>query len=135
MRSSPHRSWTVPLAAAFPLAAVLGLAATPALAAPGFGQHPGDGRPGHGALSAQTILAGSSLTHTFTAAGSVPTSEPLSNPDDITQLGQDIFVGFQNGVGPQGQPSSSGNLDSTVVELTTSGQCSPSGTSRARRTG
>jgi hypothetical protein len=48
-------------------------------------------------------------------------SEPLSDPDDITRLGRDIFVGFQNGVGPQGQASSSGNQDSTVVELTTSG--------------
>ena len=32
-------------------------------------------------------------------------TEPLTNPDDITLLGNDIFVGFQNGVGPQGQAS------------------------------
>ncbi len=30
-------------------------------------------------------------------------TEPLTDPDDITLLGNDIFVGFQNGVGPQGQ--------------------------------
>jgi hypothetical protein len=41
----------------------------------------------------------------------------LSDPDDITRLGDVLFVGFQNGVGPQGQPSPAGNLDSTVVEL------------------
>ena len=76
-----------------------------------------------GPLTAKTILSGSSLTHTFTAAGTTTTSsEPLSDPDDITRLGSDIFVGFQNGVGPQGQASPSGNLDSTVVEMTSAGQ-------------
>ena len=44
-------------------------------------------------------------------------SEAISGPDDITALGHDIFVGFQNGVGPQGQPSTTGNLDSTIVEF------------------
>jgi hypothetical protein len=43
--------------------------------------------------------------------------EAISGPDDITALGHDIFVGFQNGVGPQGQPSTTGNLDSTIVEF------------------
>jgi hypothetical protein len=124
MRSMAPRSFVVALAAAIPLAAVVGLAATPALGAPGpaAGWDADGGQHGHGALSAQTILAGSTLTHTFTVAGAAsPTSEPLSKPDDITELGQDIFVGFQNGVGPQGEASSSGNLDSTVVELTRSG--------------
>jgi hypothetical protein len=80
--------------------------------------------PGHDhGLRATVILSGMSLRHTFTKAGSSTVrSEPLADPDDITLLGQDIFVGFQNGVGPQGQPSPSGNLDSTVVELTQSGQ-------------
>ena len=48
--------------------------------------------------------------------------ETLSNPDDITRLGSDIFVGFQNGVGPQGEPSTTGNKDSTIVEFTRSGR-------------
>jgi hypothetical protein len=48
-------------------------------------------------------------------------TEPLSHPDDITRLGDDLFVGFQNGVGPQGQASTDGNLDSTVVELSLTG--------------
>lgn len=72
-------------------------------------------------LTAATVLNGSTLTHTFTVGG-VTKSEPLSKPDDITMLGLDIFVGFQNGVGPQGQASTSGNLDSTVVEMTRSGK-------------
>lgn len=45
----------------------------------------------------------------------------MSSPDDITFLGHDLFTAFQNGVGPQGQPSSDGNGDSTVVEFTPSG--------------
>ena len=77
---------------------------------------------GHG-LTAKTILSGMSLHHAYTEAGtSTVSSEPLTDPDDITRFGPDIFVGFQNGVGPQGQPSTSMNLDSTVVEMTTHGQ-------------
>jgi hypothetical protein len=73
-------------------------------------------------LHVSQILLGSSLHHTFTVSGTTTTqSETLSDPDDISRWGNDLFVGFQNGVGPQGQPSSDGNLDSTVVELTTSG--------------
>ncbi len=76
----------------------------------------------HG-LTARTILSGLTLTHTFTEAGtSTVRQEALADPDDITRLGRDIFVGFQNGVNPQGQPSSSRNLDSTVVEMTPDGQ-------------
>ena len=115
MRTLPYRPIAaLSLAVLAPCAMALGVAGFPAAASP-------DGAAG--ALTARTVLTGSSLTHTFTAAGgTAPTSEPLSDPDDITGLGADIFVGFQNGVGPQGQASSTGNLDSTVVELTTSGQ-------------
>jgi hypothetical protein len=71
---------------------------------------------------ATQILLGTSLHHSFVPAGSpTPRTEPLSDPDDITRLGNDLFVGFQNGVGPQGQASTDGDLDSTVVELTLSG--------------
>jgi hypothetical protein len=69
------------------------------------------------------VLSGSSLHHQFTPAGSSATqSEALSKPDDITRLGDELFVGFQNGVGPQGEPSADGNLDSTIVELTLTGR-------------
>lgn len=109
------------LAALTPCALALLTAGSPASATPGGG--PGPGGWGGNGLTARTILSGASLTHDFTVAGtSTPSSEPLSSPDDITHLGQDIFVGFQNGVGPQGQASPSGNLDSTVVELTPGGQ-------------
>ena len=36
-------------------------------------------------------------------------------------LGGKLYVGFQNGVGSQGEPSGSGNLDSTLVEFTPAG--------------
>ena len=70
-----------------------------------------------------TILSGTSLHHRFTpAGGGQAMSDPLTKPDDVTVLDGHLFVGFQNGVGPQGEPSDDGNLDSTVVELTTGGQ-------------
>src|SRR5579862_9675537 len=71
-------------------------------------------------LTVSPVLSGTSLSHTFTKTGT-PTAEPLTKPDDLTQLGGDLFVNFQNGVGPQGQPSSTGNPDSTIVEFTPRG--------------
>jgi hypothetical protein len=71
---------------------------------------------------ADVLIVGSSLRHTFTPAGSgKPTSEPLTQPDDITMLDGNLFVTFQNDVGPQGTPSPSGNVDSTIVEISPSG--------------
>lgn len=74
---------------------------------------------GQPALTALTILSGASLSHTFTVSGTDTTAtETLSKPDDLTTLGGVIFVGFQNGVGPQGEPSvSDGNTDSTIVAM------------------
>lgn len=48
-------------------------------------------------------------------------SKTLSSPDDITQLGQDVFVAWQNGVGSKGEPSPQGRKSSTVVEYSPSG--------------
>jgi len=77
---------------------------------------------GNATFEVRQILSGTALHHSFTPAGStINQTEPLSDPDDITRLGGDLFVGFQNGVGPQGQASTDGNLDSTVVELTLTG--------------
>ena len=93
------------------------------LAAPSAAVWADDGHDHGGPLTVTTILSGSSLSHTFTtASSSTPQTEALTKPDDITRLGDDLFVGFQNGVGAQGEASSSGNLDSTVVEFSTSGQ-------------
>ena len=71
---------------------------------------------------AEVLIAGSTLHHTFTPNGVGNTrSEPLTQPDDITMLNGDLFVTFQNDVGPQGTPSPSGNVDSTIVEISRSG--------------
>jgi hypothetical protein len=71
----------------------------------------------------RTILSGKSLRHFYLKAGSkVRHSEALTQPDDITRLGNHLFTGFQNGVGPQGQASPDGNRDSTVVGFTLSGR-------------
>ncbi len=75
------------------------------------------GFPRLGVFANQVVFNGSQLKHA--APGG---TEPLSKPDDITSLDGHIFVAFQNGVGPQGEASSTGNLSSTVVELTPTGQ-------------
>ena len=49
------------------------------------------------------------------------TTERLTQPDDLVALGGNLYVGFQNGVGSQGEVSSHGNLDSTLVEFTPAG--------------
>jgi hypothetical protein len=93
------------------------MAATAAPAGPGAIQHPPAAR-----FAVRQILFGSKLRHTFVPAGSTRRrSEPLTQPDDITHMGPDLFTAFQNGIGPQGQASTDGNTDSTVVEFTTTG--------------
>jgi hypothetical protein len=72
-------------------------------------------------FTATQILSGTRLSHSYVAGG-VTKSEHLTFPDDITMLGGDLFTGFQNGVGPQGQPAPDGNTDSTIVEFTPSGR-------------
>jgi hypothetical protein len=52
--------------------------------------------------------------------GTAPGAATL--PDDITRLGDRIFVGFQNGVGTMGEPSPSGQTRSTVVEYSLGGR-------------
>jgi hypothetical protein len=68
------------------------------------------------------VLNGMKLHHSFTPPGGGKKTEPLTQPDDITAIGLDLFTAFQNGVGSQGEPSSDGNTDSTVVEFSLSGQ-------------
>lgn len=67
-------------------------------------------------FTASVFATGATITHPLGEG-----TELVSNPDDITHLGDHIFVAFQNGVGPQGQGSPSGNLDSTVVEFSRTG--------------
>jgi len=39
-----------------------------------------------------------------------------SKPDDVTRLGNSIYVTFQNGVGPLGEPASDGTTSSTIQQ-------------------
>lgn len=45
-----------------------------------------------------------------------------SSPDDITELGNRLYVSFQNGVGPLGQAAAGGGRSSTIVEFTLGGR-------------
>jgi hypothetical protein len=84
---------------------------------------PASAKPAGVTYQVTQILSGESLHHSYQSAGSpVWHSEPLTQPDDITRVGGDLFTGFQNGVGPQGQASTDGNRDSTIVEFTQGGR-------------
>lgn len=75
--------------------------------------------------------AGGFTTQAFASGVPITISTPsgttsVSQPDDITNVGHNVFVGFQNNVGTQGEPvpkgtAGTGNLDSTVVEFSSSG--------------
>ena len=104
------------------LAGTTAAAAAPASAGAAAGQHAI--RPAAAPqLRVRQILNGMKLRHTFRPAGpAIRRSEPLTKPDDITVLGRHLFTAFQNGVGPQGEPSTDGNTASTVVEFTGAGR-------------
>ncbi|HEY2306093.1 MAG TPA: hypothetical protein VGI05_09455 [Streptosporangiaceae bacterium] len=73
-------------------------------------------------LTVHQLVFGELLKHSFQpAGGGAMKTERLTQPDDIVALGGNIYVGFQNGVGSQGEESGSGNLDSTLVEITPAG--------------
>ncbi|HYB31589.1 MAG TPA: hypothetical protein VEF89_33710 [Solirubrobacteraceae bacterium] len=73
----------------------------------------GHGRGGSGQFTNTVFASGATIMHPGPKG-----PEAISQPDDITYLDGHIFVGFQNGVGPQGEPSSTtGNTDSTIVEF------------------
>ena len=73
-------------------------------------------------LTVKQIAFGTLLKHSFQPGGKgAARTEHLVQPDDVVALGGNLYVGFQNGVGSQGEPSGSGNLDSTLVEFTPAG--------------
>ena len=80
------------------------------------------------AAAGPTPAAAATLhSHVFASARLITHPTPqgraaISQPDDITYLAGRIYVGFQNGVGPQGQASPTGNHDSTVVEFGLNGR-------------
>lgn len=108
------------IAAAGALATTAGLVLTGVTTA---NAAPAHGPSGTAQYTVRQILSGSRLHHWYVpAGGGARKREPLTLPDDISRLGGDLFTAFQNGVGPQGEPSADGNTDSTVVEFTMSGR-------------
>jgi hypothetical protein len=95
--------------------AALGLATLATLAGSGAALagagHPAAG-PATASFTNHVFASGAKIMH---PTRKVP--EAISQPDDITSLHGHIFAGFQNGVGPQGEASPTGNKDSTVVEF------------------
>ena len=100
------------------------LVTTAAFALPASAQpHSPDGAASHHTLYVRQIAFGKDLHHKYQANGKGAWhTESLTQPDDISTLNGRLYVGFQNGGGPQGEPSSDGNLDSTIVEFTMSGR-------------
>ena len=46
----------------------------------------------------------------------------VTGPDDITSLGGNLFVNYQNGVGPRGEPATAGTTFSTIIEYSRDGR-------------
>jgi len=94
--------------------AVAGLTAAGTFAAPAMAA-PAQSYP---AFTAKQVLYGANLKHANSKTGA---RETLTGPGGITQYNGNLYTAFQNGVGLQGQASSSGNRDSTIVEFTPGG--------------
>ena len=91
------------------------LVTTTALALPASAQP----QSSHHTLFVRQIAFGADLHHKFQANGKGAWhTESLTQPDDISTLDGRLYVGFQNATGPQGEPSTDGNLNSTIVEFT-----------------
>lgn len=111
------------LSATAATAGVLGIAGC---SSSGSGSGSGSASPSASAstktLSVKQIAFGTTLKHSYQPNGKgAAKTEHLTQPDDLVSLGGNIYVGFQNGVGPQGEVAPSGNLDSTLVEFTPAG--------------
>ena len=118
---SMRRTWLVAVAAA-------GLLAAAGCSSSSSSSHSASTSPratasgSSNALTIKQIVLATTLTHSYQPNGTgAARTEQLSQPDDIVTLGGMLYVGFQNGVGSQGEPSTSGNQDSTLVEFTTAG--------------
>ncbi len=96
MRRTPHRRLLVAL-----LASAFAMLSTAAVAAAHV-HHDKRGRSqaSSSQFTARVFVQGTTITHPLGDR-----TERVSNPDDITRLGDRIFVAFQNGVGPQGEAS------------------------------
>jgi hypothetical protein len=73
--------------------------------------------------AAATAAAGdNSRASGYTAQVFATGGTTLSAPDDITNMGGSLFVAWQNGVGPKGEPAANGNTKSTVAEYSRNGR-------------
>lgn len=99
---------------------LIALGAHTAAASPGGG-HSTPSKTASEATKVTTVLSGKDLSHTFVVDGTTDTAA-LSGPDDLTRLGDELFVAFQNGVGPQGEPAGDGNTASTIVGFSSDGR-------------
>lgn len=86
--------------AAIAVSAALAFSASPALAAP------------------TTEASGQTSPYTVRA---FPAQAGESAPDDITRLGNSVYVAYQNGVGPVGEASASGATASTIQQYSLDG--------------
>lgn len=128
MRFLPTRRPTAALATALVVGSAAAIGATAASGSPAATGIPGAPQQSSaasprqapaaagGSFRARVFASGATIMH-----GSGSSREAVSHPDDLTALGGRIFVAFQNGVGPQGQASTTRNSDSTVVEFTRAG--------------
>ena len=101
-------------------AGLLGAAGCSSSSSPSANASPSPSAPK--VLTVKQIVFGDLIHHSFMPNGTgTAKTEHLQQPDDIVALGGKIYVGFQNGVGSQGEVAPSGNLDSTLVEFTPTG--------------
>jgi hypothetical protein len=111
MRSS--RTFGPVMSVIAPLLAIVGLAIA---AAPAVARTTHDSSSSDAVFKSRVFATGNEITHR------IPGSRArISQPDDITAMDGRIYVGFQNEVGPQGQPSASGNTRSTIVAFDLAG--------------
>ncbi|UKA64061.1 hypothetical protein [Arthrobacter sp. FW306-04-A] len=64
-------------------------------------------------------------SHAAPGGYTVKSFSPVGNesaPDDITRMGDSVYVSFQNGVGPLGEPSDTGITASTVQQFSLDGK-------------
>lgn len=67
--------------------------------------------------AAATTATGDGLSVEVFASGGAS----FSKADDITAMNGSVFVSWQNGVGPQGEPAANGNTQSSVVQYSLDG--------------
>lgn len=73
------------------------------------------------ALAATALPAAASPAHSAFVVHSYAAIGAETSPDDITRLGNSIYVTFQNGVGPLGEASASGVTASTIQQYSLQG--------------